>query len=59
MKLSRLAKALAAGVNVKRKAKGLLPRAVRFRDQLLPLNLIRCISLIFLSGVYCLIFHCC
>ncbi|KAJ0052273.1 hypothetical protein Pint_03329 [Pistacia integerrima] len=29
MKLSRLAKALAAGVNVKRKAKGLLPRPVR------------------------------
>lgn len=30
MKLNRLAKALAAGVNVKRKAKGLLPRAVSF-----------------------------
>ncbi|KAK1559052.1 hypothetical protein Q3G72_010062 [Acer saccharum] len=29
MKLSRLAKAMAAGVNVKRRAKGLLPRAVR------------------------------
>ncbi|PON98378.1 GTP-binding protein, ribosome biogenesis [Trema orientale] len=29
MKLSRLAKALAAGVNVKRRAKGLLPRPVR------------------------------
>ncbi|KAJ7972793.1 Mitochondrial GTPase 1 [Quillaja saponaria] len=29
MKLGRLAKALAAGVNVKRRAKGLLPRAVR------------------------------
>ncbi|KAL5792938.1 hypothetical protein ACOSP7_001532 [Xanthoceras sorbifolium] len=29
MKLSRLAKVMAAGVNVKRRAKGLLPRAVR------------------------------
>ncbi|GLT52747.1 hypothetical protein SLA2020_260690 [Shorea laevis] len=29
MKLGRLAKSLAAGVNVKRRAKGLLPRAVR------------------------------
>lgn len=28
MKLSRLAKSLAAGVNVKRRAKGLLPRSV-------------------------------
>lgn len=28
MKLGRLAKALAAGVNVKRRAKGLLPRPV-------------------------------
>lgn len=28
MKIGRLAKTLAAGVNVKRRAKGLLPRAV-------------------------------
>lgn len=30
MKLNRLAKALAGGVNIKRKAKGLLPRPVSF-----------------------------
>lgn len=30
MKLGRLAKELAGGVNVKRRAKGLLPRAVSF-----------------------------
>lgn len=30
MKLSRLAKELAGGVNVKRKARGLLPRPVSF-----------------------------
>lgn len=30
MKLGRLAKSLAVGVNVKRRAKGLLPRAVGF-----------------------------
>lgn len=32
MKLSRLAKSLAAGVNVKRRAKGLLPRPVGYSD---------------------------
>lgn len=36
MKLGRLAKALAAGVNVKRKAKGLLPRAVGSSAQVKP-----------------------
>lgn len=30
MKLSRLAKALAGDVNIKRKARGLLPRPVRY-----------------------------
>lgn len=40
MKLSRLAKALAADVNVKRRSKGLLPRAVGFPYQsLIILNL--------------------
>lgn len=34
MKLSRLAKSLATGVNVKRRAKGLLPRPVGSLDQL-------------------------
>lgn len=32
MKLGRLAKSLAADVNVKRRAKGLLPRPVGFVD---------------------------
>lgn len=31
MKLSRLAKELAGGVNIKRKSKGLLPRPVSFQ----------------------------
>lgn len=34
MKLGRLAKTLAADVNVKRRAKGLLPRAVRCMNSL-------------------------
>ncbi|GMP99807.1 hypothetical protein CsSME_00047149 [Camellia sinensis var. sinensis] len=39
MKLNRLAKALAAGVNVKRRAKGLLPRPVSFSQSFILMHL--------------------
>ena len=51
MKLSRLAKESAAGVNVKRRAKGLLPRPVSFQS-----SSICCICLGF--AVCYVAFHC-
>lgn len=51
MKLGRLAKALAAGVNVKRRAKGLLPRAVGSSAQVKP-NMIPFLIILFQSFTY-------
>lgn len=53
MKLARLAKALAEGVNVKRKAKGLLPRAVGSSAQVKP----NMIPFLFISLLSRLLMH--
>lgn len=52
MKLARLAKSLAEGVNVKRRAKGLLPRAVGSSAQVKPNMIPFFVYLLFQSFTY-------